>query len=182
MKRLVFGFLSTALLALGLVAGAAPAAASTTAPTIVGIASTTPGFSTLTAAATCTGLVPVLNGPAHLTVFAPTDAAFAKLGLNKANVCSALPRQTLTAVLLYHVTPGDRSAQSLLPRGDEPKTVWTLAGQPLEITADARILTTSGGQSRIVATDIRASNGIIHVIDSVLLPGQRGFEDGEDDD
>ena len=60
--------------------------------------------------------------------------------------------------------------------------MWTLAGQPLEITADARILTTSGGQSRIVATDIRASNGIIHVIDSVLLPGQRGFEDGEDDD
>ena len=108
MKRLVFGFLSTALLALGLVAGAAPAAASTTAPTIVGIASTTPGFSTLTAAATCTGLVPVLNGPGHLTVFAPTDAAFAKLGLNKANVCSALPRQTLTAVLPYHVTPGDR--------------------------------------------------------------------------
>lgn len=177
----IAGFLATAV-----GTAALPAYASAPSPTIVGIASTTPGFETLTAAVTCTGLVPALNGRKHYTVFAPTNDAFAKLGVNASNVCSALPTATLKNILLYHVTRGTRLAKSLVPaEADETKTVKTLlADQSLEINSKATILTSSGGTSQIVATDIRASNGVIHVVDTVLMPGsdvdhREGDDQGE---
>jgi len=177
----IAGFLATAV-----GTAALPAYASAPSQTIVGIASTTPGFETLTAAVTCTGLVPALNGTKRYTVFAPTNDAFAKLGLNASNVCSALPTATLKNILLYHVTRGTRVAKSLVPtEADETETVNTLLDdQSFEVNSKAMILTSSGGSSQIVATNIRASNGVIHVIDTVLMPGsdvdqQDGGDQGE---
>ncbi|HXN04107.1 MAG TPA: fasciclin domain-containing protein [Candidatus Acidoferrum sp.] len=171
MKRLVIGLFAGLLAAVG--TGSLPVAASGGSPTIVGIASSTPAFSTLTAAVVCTGLAPALNGRRHYTVFAPTNAAFAKLGLNASNVCAALPKATLTNILLYHVTPGTRLAKNVLPRrAGQWRTIETLLDdQSFQVNSQGMIRTSSGGSSQIVTANIRASNGVIHVIDSVLIPG-----------
>ncbi len=177
MKRLVAGFFAAALAAVG--AGSLPVAASSGAPTIVGIASSTPAFSTLTAAVVCTGLAPTLNGTSHYTVFAPTNDAFAKLGLNAGNICSAVPQATLKNILLYHVTEGNRYAKSVLPRrpGRWHAIETLLDDQAFQVNSQGMIYTSSGGTSRIVEANIRASNGVIHVIDSVLIPGTKVSEE-----
>ena len=174
MRRLFVGmFAGVIVTALG--SGALPVAAAGS-QTIVGIAVSNPAnFSTLVAAVSCTGLVPALNGTTEYTVFAPTNAAFAKLGLNASNVCTALPKATLTDILLYHVTNGSRLAGSVLNR--EIRTL--LADESFEVDGAGVITTSSGGTSKIVAADIRASNGVIHVIDSVLIPGENSGQSGE---
>ena len=184
MRRLLAGvFAGIVSAALGI--GAVPAtAAASTSSTIVGIAVSNPDFSTLVAAVSCTGLVPTLNGNARYTVFAPTNEAFAKLGLNAANVCTALPRSTLKNILLYHVTRGTRLAKNVLPReSDESRVIRTLLeGQSFQVNSAGVITASSGGTSRIVAANIRASNGVIHVIDSVLIPGSNHEPDEADSD
>jgi transforming growth factor-beta-induced protein len=120
-------------------------------------------FSVLISALTRAGLVNQLSTPGPFTVFAPTDAAFAALGLDATSV-AALPVADLTQILLYHVVPGRLAAASVVSR-----TQLTTAGGG---TAQIRL---EGGtafinNARIVATDVEASNGIIHVIDAVLLP------------
>ncbi len=183
MRRLFAGvFAGLVVAALG--TAAMPTTAAASSPTIVGIAVSNPDFSTLVAAVSCTGLVPTLNGTARYTVFAPTDEAFAKLGLNASNVCTALPKSTLKSILLYHVTPGVRLAKNVLPReSDETREIRTLlANQSFQVNSAGEITTSSGGTSRIVATNIRASNGVIHVIDSVLIPGSNGNHAEHDDD
>jgi len=132
--------------------------------TIVEIAVGNPSFSTLVAAVVAADLVDALNGTTQLTVFAPTDEAFAALGLNADNIADALSTEALTNILLYHVTEGRRVAQSVVraPR------VKMLNGGTTRISrsgAGVRI-----NDSNIVATDISAKNGVIHVIDAVLLP------------
>jgi len=175
----MFVGLFAGLIATALGSGSLPVAAAGSPQTIVGIAVSNPDFSTLVAAVNCTGLVPALNGNARHTVFAPTDEAFAKLGLNSSSVCT-LPRATLTNILLYHVTNGTRLAQSVLPRqAGEIKEIRTAAGQSFEVDRAGVITTSSGGTSKIVAANIRASNGVIHVIDTVLIPGAKGDQDGE---
>ena len=168
------------VLALSVGFASVPAAAS--APTIVGIASTTPGFETLTAAVVCTGLAPTLNGTRNYTVFAPTNAAFAKLGLNAGNVCSAVPKATLKQILLYHVVNGARYARNILPRGGRVRTVETVLGQSFKVNSSGTIFTTSGGQSQIVTPNITASNGVIHVVNSVLVPNLAAGNDEDNDD
>jgi len=139
-------------------------------PTIAGIAVSNPNFTTLVAALSKAGLVETFSGNGHYTVFAPTNAAFdaaaAALvgpGATGLDLVEALDVPTLTAVLSYHVTRGDRSAQSVLASG----TLRMLDGNAATVTTDggARI-----NNAAIGATDIRASNGLIHVIDAVLLP------------
>ena len=171
MRRLFAGLFVGLVSALG--AAALPATAAASSPTIVGIAVGSPDFSTLVAAVSCTGLVPTLNGAARHTVFAPTNEAFAKLGLNASNICTALPTSTLRNILLYHVTRGTRLAKSVLPRqsGKTREITTLLAGQSFEVDSAGVITTSSGGTSRIVAANIAASNGVIHVIDTVLIPG-----------
>jgi transforming growth factor-beta-induced protein len=139
----------------------------TTPPTIVGTAlavnQKTGEFSTLIAALKATNLVGYLNRDASFTVFAPTDAAFAKLGLNAKNIGS-LPKGKLTQILLYHVTRGGLGAQGVLSR----PSLLMLNGDGAAISkkADGAYI----GNARIIQTNIFASNGVIHVIDSVLLP------------
>ena len=180
MRRIFVG-LFAGLIAAALGSGSLPVAASGSSQTIVGIAASNPDFSTLVAAVSCTGLVPALNGSTRYTVFAPTNTAFATLGLNASNVCTALPKATLTNILLYHVTQGTRLANRVLPaNGHKKRTIETLLDdQSFKVNRAGTIFTSSGGSSQIVVTDIRASNGVIHVVDTVLIPGAGNDQEGE---
>ena len=118
-------------------------------------------FKTLAAALTAAGLIDTLKGPGPFTVFAPTDEAFAKVP--KATLDALLAdKAKLTAVLTYHVVPGKVMAKDV--KAGKVKTV-----QGSEIT-----LTTANGVmvdgAKVVKTDIAADNGVIHVIDSVIMP------------
>lgn len=137
-------------------------------PTVVEVALAVNGetgeFSTLIAAVVAADLVDALSTRGQRTVFAPTDAAFAELGLNAGNIAGALDSEALTDILLYHVAPGRRAAQSVV----NARQIRMLNGGFNDIWVDD-----SGayiGGARIIQTDVEASNGIIHVIDAVLLP------------
>lgn len=99
---------------------------------------------------------------------APTDDAFAALGLTSDNIGEALDQGTLTKVLLYHVAPGRRYAEDVVS-ADRMRTL--LKGKRGFFRVDATVLTDNLGRtSTIVATDVEADNGVIHAIDNVLLP------------
>jgi uncharacterized surface protein with fasciclin (FAS1) repeats len=132
---------------------------------IVGTAKAAGSFKTLLAAASAAGLAETLQGEGPFTVFAPTDAAFAKLP--KGTVETLLKsenRDQLTAILTYHVVPGRVFAKDVV-KTDSAKTVQ---GSPVHVrTRDNEVYI---DDARVVQTDVRASNGVIHVIDSVLNP------------
>lgn len=118
------------------------------------------------------GLVDLfMNGKDQYTVFAPTDAAFQALYASIPNVdeITDLPANVVLDVLLYHVVEGRRAANSVVPRNN-PKNIETLLGTEFTVSSTPSITTTSNGTAGFVATDISASNGIIHVIDAVLMP------------
>ncbi len=144
--------------------------------TIVDIAVGAGAFKTLVAAVGCAdpAVAQALTSGEQLTVFAPTDAAFAKLGLNAGNVCGAFDKATLTKILLYHVEDGRHFSNSVLPKRDgQMKTIDTLLGQSFKVDASGTITTTSGATTpHIVLTmaNIAATNGVIHVVDAVLVP------------
>jgi uncharacterized surface protein with fasciclin (FAS1) repeats len=123
-------------------------------------------FSTLVAAVQAAGLVETLKGEGPYTVFAPTDEAFAAaldaLGLTPEELLA--DTETLTDILLYHVVPGAVYAADVA--GLESAT--TAQGSDIAITIDGE--TVMINDATVVAADIEASNGVIHVIDSVLLP------------
>jgi uncharacterized surface protein with fasciclin (FAS1) repeats len=118
-------------------------------------------FKTLVAAVQAAGLVETLKGPGPFTVFAPNDAAFAKL---PAGTVDALlkDKQKLAAILTYHVVPGKVMAKDV-KAGD----VKTANGQMLTIKTDGGV-TVNG--AKVIAVDVATSNGVIHVIDTVVLP------------
>jgi uncharacterized surface protein with fasciclin (FAS1) repeats len=120
-------------------------------------------FKTLLKLAKQAGLVGALEGKGPLTVFAPTDAAFAKVP--KATLAAlAHNRKELRAVLLYHVLKGRITAAKLV----KLHSVKTLNGQSLRVRVENGVVTVGG--VRVIKTNIAASNGIIHVIDGVLIP------------
>jgi uncharacterized surface protein with fasciclin (FAS1) repeats len=147
----------TTLLAGGV--GAAAAAPPSEGDTIVDVAVAANGFDVLVAAVQEAGLVGALDGNRQLTVFAPTDAAFNDIGVTETNVGDV---GSLAEILTYHVVPGRRSAQSVVNASSLP----TLNGARIDVDGTAL----NGDQASIATTDIEASNGIIHVIDGVLLP------------
>jgi uncharacterized surface protein with fasciclin (FAS1) repeats len=132
--------------------------------TIVDIASANPTFSTLVRALKAAGLVETLSGRTQFTVFAPTNEAFA--ALPKGTLESLLKpenRDSLRKILTYHVLPGAVESRSL-----RPGAVPTVEGNPVNVRiSHGRIQV---NRSRVVAADVRASNGVIHVIDRVLIP------------
>lgn len=145
-------------------------------PDIVQTAQNTPDLSILVEAVTAAGLVDTLKGPGPFTVFAPTNAAFAallnELGLTKEQLLA--DRALLTAVLTYHVVPSkvERAQISL------GKAVTTVQGGVFKVEAPNGQLTITDGRnrtSRITATDIQASNGVVHLVDRVLLPANRNI-------
>ncbi|NQE36869.1 fasciclin domain-containing protein [Microcoleus asticus] len=143
--------------------GASPAPTAATKD-IVAIASGDAQFKTLTKALGAAGLVTTLQGKGPFTVFAPTDAAFA--ALPKATVDDLLKpanKAKLTKILTYHVVPGSVLSTSL-KSGD----VKSVEGSSLNVAVSAGKVTVGG--ANVVKADIKASNGVIHVIDKVLMP------------
>ena len=132
---------------------------------IVSVAVGSGQFTTLVAAVKAAGLVEVLQGTGPFTVFAPTDAAFAKLP--KGTVESLLAdKEKLAAILKYHVIPGKVTAADVVKmRGGTPRTV---NGAPVKISIQEGKVFVDNAQ--VVTADVMASNGVIHVIDSVILP------------
>jgi transforming growth factor-beta-induced protein len=140
--------------------------------TIAVIATENGNFTTLVAALVCTELVGAVSDPdAELTVFAPTDEAFELLDLDKDNVCD-IDNEALKQILLYHVV-GERRPSPSVIRGNN-KMIEMLSGGYIypEGYRSLEIMDATGGEVSILETaaDILASNGIIHVIDGVLMP------------
>jgi uncharacterized surface protein with fasciclin (FAS1) repeats len=132
---------------------------------IVDIAASNGSFSTLVAAVQAAGLVETLKGPGPFTVFAPTDEAFAKLPKGTVeNLLKPENRSQLVAILTYHVVPGKVTAKDVAGLS-QAKTV---EGQSVAISVNNG--TVMVDQAHVVQADIMASNGVIHVIDSVILP------------
>ncbi len=139
---------------------------------IVVVASEAGDFGTLIAAAKAAGLVGVLQSEGPITVFAPTDAAFAKLP--KGTVETLLKpenKKALVEILTYHVVPGKLEAADVLKK----KYLGTANGERAKIAMKNGKPTIAG--ANIVATDVEASNGVIHVIDAVMIPEQRDIVD-----
>jgi len=152
---------------LALVAASGPAAAAAPAPQkdIVDTAVAAGSFQTLAAALQAAGLVETLKGPGPFTVFAPTDAAFAKLPAGTVeSLLKPENKAKLTAILMYHVVPGRVLAAQVGGMTSAP----TANGQTLAISSENGIVTVDG--ARVTKADILCSNGVIHVIDTVLLP------------
>ena len=145
------------------------AAAETTAPAeaagdIVAVASANPDFSTLVAAVAAAELVETLQGEGPFTVFAPTNEAFAALPAGLVDKL-LLPenKEVLTQILTYHVVAGEVMSTDIQP-GD----VATVEGEDITITTDDGGVQVNG--AKVSAADVEASNGVIHVIDEVLVP------------
>ncbi len=168
-----------------LVPQAAPAPGDASIAEIV-VASTEaeePQFTLLLAALEYTGLTGVFTGGEQYTVFAPTDQAFLNLVGAVAELLDPdvleeegpfaaiddlLGEGTVANVLLYHVAEGRRAANSVVPPV-RPRTITTLLGETFSVDSGG-VITAVGNTAEIVAADISASNGIIHVIDTVILP------------
>ena len=154
-----------ALSAVSAIAGIAksPAPGQDVVDTAVGA----PNFKTLVAAVKAAGLVDALKGDGPFTVFAPTDAAFAKLP--KGTVESLLKpenKDKLVKILTYHVVPGKVLAADVV-KLKNGTAVKTLQGQSIKVTNKQGVKV---DKSKVIKTDILCSNGVIHVIDTVLLP------------
>jgi uncharacterized surface protein with fasciclin (FAS1) repeats len=130
--------------------------------TIVDVAAGNPDFSTLVSAVQAAGLAETLSGEGPFTVFAPTNEAFAAVPAEVLDKLLA-DKEALTKVLTYHVLPGQVMAADVAP-GE----VTTVEGSAATITDDGGTLKID--DATIVATDVAASNGVIHVIDAVLIP------------
>jgi uncharacterized surface protein with fasciclin (FAS1) repeats len=128
---------------------------------IVDVASKAGSFNTLVAAVQAAGLVDTLKGPGPFTVFAPTDAAFAKIP--KATLDGLLKdKAALSKILTYHVVSGKVMAADV-----KAGKVKTVNGQEFMVKTDGGVMVDN---AKVVATDVAASNGVIHVIDTVIMP------------
>ena len=145
--------------------------------TLVEVAQGDEQFSTLVSAVTAAGLGETLSGEGPFTVFAPTNAAFDKIPEATLTELTTNDTDTLGNILKYHVVEGNVDAATLTKAindaGEEGYTIDTVGGGTLKATLDGSnvILTdATGGTATVTATDIEASNGVIHAIDTVLMP------------
>jgi uncharacterized surface protein with fasciclin (FAS1) repeats len=151
MKKILFAIAASTVLS-----------ASAFAKDIVDTAVSAGNFKTLAAALTAADLVQTLKGPGPFTVFAPTDAAFAKIPKDQLDALLK-DKPKLVAVLTYHVVPG-----KVLAKDVKPGMVKTVQGQSLTIKVDGGKVMVNN--ATVTQTDIMADNGVIHVIDTVLIP------------
>jgi uncharacterized surface protein with fasciclin (FAS1) repeats len=145
--------------------------------TIVENAVNSPIHKTLVAAVKAAGLVDTLNSAGPFTVFAPTDDAFAKLPAGTVEtLVKPENKDTLVKILTYHVVAGKISSKELdrmIKKGGGKTTLKTVQGEDLTATmSDGKIMLTDakGGMATIITADVFQSNGVIHVIDTVLMP------------
>ena len=146
--------------------------------TVYDVAAGNEDFSTLVAAVDAAGLQDALADPeASLTVFAPTndafEAALTALGITAEELLA--DTETLTSILTYHVLGETANSADLAAAGTEEITVTTLNGEDLTvIVGDGGSVSFAGQTATVVAADVEGSNGVIHVIDAVLLPPSQG--------
>lgn len=153
---------STAGLIMLLTIGASKAFAGSHEKDIVDTAVAAGSFNTLVTAIKEAGLVKTLKGKGPFTVFAPTDEAFAKIPKDQLNALLA-DKKKLTAVLTYHVVPGKAVAADV-----KSGPLETVQGQTLKV--DVSSMGVQVDNAKVIKTDVMASNGVIHVIDTVLMP------------
>jgi uncharacterized surface protein with fasciclin (FAS1) repeats len=147
---------------MAVVAMASPAAAAD----IVDTASSNGSFTTLVAAVKAAGLDDTLKGPGPFTVFAPTDEAFKKLPAGTVeNLLKPENKAQLTKILTYHVVPGKVMAADIKGKTTNAKTV-----EGSNLVIDATGSAVKVGTASVSAADVTASNGVIHVIDTVVMP------------
>jgi len=144
---------------------------------IVDRAVATPDLSTLVAAVKAGGLVETLKGSGPFTVFAPTNEAFGKLPAGTLDtLLKAENRPLLDKILTYHVVPGSVSSGELVRQikaGNGSATLKTVQGETLKATLRGKAVVIEdqkGGLSTVAIADVQASNGVVHVVDAVLLP------------
>ena len=162
-----------ALLSMLAVFGAQPLAAKVEGPgetakqaNIVETAVAAGQFKTLAAALEAAGLIDALTGKGPFTVFAPTDEAFAKLPAGTVeSLLKPENKEKLKAILLYHVVPGNITAKQVVKLNG--RTVKTVEGRSFKVNTMDGVTV---DDARVTKTDIQASNGVIHVIDTVLVP------------
>lgn len=147
------------------------------AGTIVEVAQGNADFSTLVAAVTAAELGETLSGEGPFTVFAPANDAFAKLPEGTVETLTTEDTETLGTILKYHVIAADVDAatltQAIIDAGDEGYTIETVGGGALTAKlVDGKVVLTdaTGGTATVTSADVAASNGVIHVIDTVLMP------------
>lgn len=182
LRNTMFGAMAAATLIVG-----APAIAKTNprvggaamypTKTIVQNASAASNLTTLVTAVKAAGLVDTLSGPGPFTVFAPTNAAFAKLPAGTvATLTRPENKAQLTSILTYHVVPGRMTAKDIaaaIKAGGGTATLTTVQGEPLtaKMMGSKLVLTDAkGGMSTVTTGDVMQSNGVVHVIDTVLMP------------
>ncbi|MDT0574901.1 fasciclin domain-containing protein [Croceicoccus sp. F390] len=153
-------------------------AVDTNANTVVAVAQGNGDFSTLVSAITAAGLGDTLSGAGPFTVFAPTNAAFDKLPDGTlADLTAPANQADLSSILTYHVVAGDVNAAALLQQieqGGGEAQLTTVNGQMLTAKTDGTNVTltdAAGNTATVVQTDVDASNGTIHAIDTVMMPG-----------
>ena len=135
--------------------------------TVVQNATNTASFTTLVAAVQAAGLAEKLSGPGPFTVFAPTNEAFSKLPPGTLEeLLKPENKAKLVSVLTYHVVPGNVKAKDVV----KLKEATTVAGSNVAIVVKNGVIMIDG--AKVVQTDITSSNGVIHVIDAVILPKQ----------
>lgn len=144
---------------------------------VVDIAIGSPAHTTLVAAVKAADLVPTLKSTGPFTVFAPTNDAFGKLPAGTVEtLLKPENKSKLASILTYHVVAGNLKAADVvaaIKKGNGKAEVTTVNGQKLTITlmGDKVMLTDANGKSaHVVAADLKGSNGVVHVIDSVILP------------
>ena len=168
-------------------AGAATAASAPN-PTVGGVAmdatkpipvnaAAAPNLKTLVKAVTAAGLIPTLSGPGPFTVFAPTDDAFARLAPGTVDtLLKPANKATLTKVLTYHVVPGKITIAQLTAQataGGGTTTLTTVEGEPIKVTVNGNVVEladVNGNKSYISTAYVMQSNGVVHVVNGVLLP------------
>lgn len=148
--------------------------------TIVENASKSADHTTLVAAAKAAGLVETLSGPGPFTVFAPVNQAFADLPEGTVEtLLKPENKKTLAAILTYHVVAGKVNAAdviALVEKNNGSATVATVAGGSLTFTVEdgnVYVEDENGGTAMVTIADVNQSNGVVHVIDAVLLPGKK---------
>jgi uncharacterized surface protein with fasciclin (FAS1) repeats len=156
-------------------ATAAPTAPTAGSATIVGVAAGDKRFSTLVTLVKQAGLVKTLNGQGPFTVFAPTNAAFAKLKRTAPETFAAVAgdKALLTKVLTYHVLAKRVPSTAAVAAAKKNASVKTVQGESIKLSLKGGKLFLNGG-SQVIVPDVKASNGVIHAINTVIVPPSIG--------
>ena len=146
-------------------------ATTTATADIVDTAVAAGAFTTLAAALSAAGLVDTLKGSGPFIVFAPRDAAFAKLPAGTVDALLQDPTGQLAEILKYHVVAGEVMAAAVVTLDGQKVTTVQGAELTVEVAGDhVALVDAAGNRANVVTTDVAASNGVIHVIDAVLMP------------